>query len=443
MSSTTAEAGEPKEQSQAMTNSETSKMAGAPFNLPSADVVFQTADNVLFHLHKAILSIASPFFADMFSIAQPPPDEIHLPLDQGPVRITEDSQIFDLLLRMFYPVASPALTDRLRIEQMLEVALKYQIDDTIAVLRDAWRLLIPEYPLQIFASACRLRLHEETQLAAKAWKTQAIWEKISIENDPSQKIPFCATMEGVSYVSEMASLSADTYHRFLSFLRTNPDPDIRFIDPPHSTTLKRPVSVHLPPITIESYGTCLPSTDIILRCSDGVDVHVHRLILALSSADKLLAIAVPSLPAADDEDQLPVYQVSTDGRTLGALVRLCYPFAEVNRCIVGLRQLDEVVQLARVYQVKPVEDLIRKQFDVFSKSDPLGGYYIAMKWEWLSEADRAAKLACGNGYQLNYTWAMDQCGAYAYVRLLKYGHHLRTKTSSEWFSKVLNKLNSG
>jgi hypothetical protein len=114
MSSTTAEAqDETATRTSPEKPSETAKVAGAPFNLPSADVAFQTADNVLFHLHKVILSIASPFFADMFSLAQPPPgpDEMPLSLDRDPIRITEDSQTFDRLLRMLYPVSNPALTD--------------------------------------------------------------------------------------------------------------------------------------------------------------------------------------------------------------------------------------------------------------------------------------------------------------------------------------------
>ncbi|KAI0698249.1 hypothetical protein BC835DRAFT_1466668 [Cytidiella melzeri] len=46
-------------------------IAGDPFNLPTADVVFRTSDHVDFHVHKLILSIASPFFTGMFSLPQP------------------------------------------------------------------------------------------------------------------------------------------------------------------------------------------------------------------------------------------------------------------------------------------------------------------------------------------------------------------------------------
>jgi hypothetical protein len=305
---------------------------------------------------------------------------------------------------------------------MLEAALKYQIDDAVSALRDAWRLLIPEYPLQIFAAACRLRLHEETQMAAKAWKTQAVWKRESeTENFPRRNL-FHNTMEGASYIKEMESLSAGTFHRFLSFLRTDPDPDIHFTDFPPSTRPKCPQSSKLPPMT---NGTHFPKTDIILRCSDGADVHVHRLILALSEADELLTIQVESHLAADNEDLLPVYQVNTESPNLDALVRLCYPFAEVKKCITGLRQLEEVVQLAHTYNVPTVRSLIRRHFSVFSNSEPLVGYYIATKLGWPSEADHAASLVCQARMYTEYTWAMEQCGAHAHVHLLELGHQSR------------------
>ncbi|KAI0698272.1 hypothetical protein BC835DRAFT_1269263, partial [Cytidiella melzeri] len=140
--------------------------ANAPFNLPNADVVFRTADNVDFHLHKNILSIASPFFNDMFSLTQPSKAKIQTTLSDEHIPITENSETVDGLMRLLYPIADPPLTDRVLIEQMLEAALKYQLEAATDTLRRAWHPFIPQHTLSIFATACRLHLQDEAKMAA-------------------------------------------------------------------------------------------------------------------------------------------------------------------------------------------------------------------------------------------------------------------------------------
>ncbi|KAI0799800.1 hypothetical protein BC629DRAFT_1611902 [Irpex lacteus] len=184
------------------------KTASYPFASPTADVVFITADDVEFRLHKGILSIASPFFNDMFSLTQPPTPHGTESADSH-IPVAESSEVFDTLMRLVYPVSEPPLTDHTLVERILEVALKYQLEKATDALRSALRLLIAQYPLAIFASACRLRLQEETHMAAAEWKKRAAWNA-----DPF-----------------LAKLSAGTYFRLLHFLRTNPDPAVNFIDP--------------------------------------------------------------------------------------------------------------------------------------------------------------------------------------------------------------------
>lgn len=104
--------------------------AKPPFNFPSsasADVLIRTADNVNFYLLKAVLTQASPFFNDMFSIQQP-----ELPIASGaildnedPIPVTENSQTFDYLMRLCYPVDYPVIKDLSLVESVLEAAIKY------------------------------------------------------------------------------------------------------------------------------------------------------------------------------------------------------------------------------------------------------------------------------------------------------------------------------
>ncbi|KAI0698273.1 hypothetical protein BC835DRAFT_1209557, partial [Cytidiella melzeri] len=140
--------------------------AKAPFDLPSADVVFRTDDNVEFHLHKPILSIASPFFHVMFSLTQPSETKTQTTTSDEHIPITENSETIDGLMRLLYPIPDPPLTDRVLIEQMLEAAIKYQLEAATITLRRAWHSFIPQHTLSIFATACRLHLQDEAKMAA-------------------------------------------------------------------------------------------------------------------------------------------------------------------------------------------------------------------------------------------------------------------------------------
>ncbi|KAI0037504.1 hypothetical protein FA95DRAFT_1506898, partial [Auriscalpium vulgare] len=46
-------------------------VAAAPFDDPHTDIILQSSDGTLFHVHKVILSLASPVFSDMLRLAQP------------------------------------------------------------------------------------------------------------------------------------------------------------------------------------------------------------------------------------------------------------------------------------------------------------------------------------------------------------------------------------
>lgn len=47
--------------------------AASPFDDRNADVIFRSSDDIDFHVHKSILSFASPFFHDLFTLPCGPP----------------------------------------------------------------------------------------------------------------------------------------------------------------------------------------------------------------------------------------------------------------------------------------------------------------------------------------------------------------------------------
>ncbi|GBE84162.1 hypothetical protein SCP_0601400 [Sparassis crispa] len=140
-----------------------SSEAPFPFNQPSADVVLRTSDDVDFHLHKLILSQASPYYSHMFTLRQPPGN------DDEPVRVPETSQILDKALRIIYPVPDPPLAALGDVAALLEVATKYDFDAITAYCAKA--LLDPELirkdPFGVYAVAYDFKLEEEIRIVAK------------------------------------------------------------------------------------------------------------------------------------------------------------------------------------------------------------------------------------------------------------------------------------
>ena len=95
------------------------------FDPPHADVMVQSSDLVNFRVNKLVLSVSSPFFADMFSLPQPPDNEV---IDGLPVvRLSEDAETFNHLLTMLYPIPYVAPDGYDKAIQLLAAAQKYEM----------------------------------------------------------------------------------------------------------------------------------------------------------------------------------------------------------------------------------------------------------------------------------------------------------------------------
>jgi len=143
-----------------------SSAALPPFDETSGgDVVLKSSDGILFRVYKVILSLASPFFRDMFSLPQ-----IGSPLDgtgTGPViPFTESSEIIDTLLRVIYPNEDPDLKLVNEIEGVVEAAIKYDMPKCISVMRKKLILCASKEPIRVFMIACKNRLTDVASAAA-------------------------------------------------------------------------------------------------------------------------------------------------------------------------------------------------------------------------------------------------------------------------------------
>ena len=95
-------------------------------DLANGDVIIQSCDFINFRVHKSVLSLSSPFFDDMFSLPQPPDQEVvgGLPV----VRLSEDAEVLNCLLTMLYPISSMIPDTYDKTLMVLAASQKYDMD---------------------------------------------------------------------------------------------------------------------------------------------------------------------------------------------------------------------------------------------------------------------------------------------------------------------------
>uniref|UniRef100_A0A0W0EZH2 BTB domain-containing protein n=1 Tax=Moniliophthora roreri TaxID=221103 RepID=A0A0W0EZH2_MONRR len=181
-------------------------LAEPPFDdtlgVPS-DVSIRTSDNITFRAHRAILSLASPFFRTMLSLPQPSDSESNTDADTIPV--SEDSKTIRSLLLLCYPGPRPTFvsesTDLTEIKALIGALTKYEMLHTGIAGRLKDLIHQPftcKEPLRIYAIACQFKWQDLAETAAKASLQYPLHE---------------------IYVAELEEISAGDYHRLLKYHR--------------------------------------------------------------------------------------------------------------------------------------------------------------------------------------------------------------------------------
>ncbi|OSD04474.1 hypothetical protein PYCCODRAFT_1363782, partial [Trametes coccinea BRFM310] len=172
--------------------------AAYPFNKAAADAILRSSDNVDFWVRRSILAEASCIFEDMLTIPQPPPDALDdddikdgLPV----IRLTEDSQTLDKLLRLCYPIDDPEFGTLDELRPVLEAAMKYMMEEATSLLRNRLVKLGQSQPLRAFAIACALDLTQEAE----------------------SLVPLAYTAH-CAFVDELKDISAGVYYRVSHYM---------------------------------------------------------------------------------------------------------------------------------------------------------------------------------------------------------------------------------
>ncbi|PCH36533.1 hypothetical protein WOLCODRAFT_48245, partial [Wolfiporia cocos MD-104 SS10] len=139
------------------------------FNQPDSDLILRSSDNVDFHVHKLILSLASPVFEAMLPFPHPESSAEDNKDGRPVARMTETARALDLLLRVCYPTANPVLDKADDIGVLMEAARKFDIGvaQTLAMQALTRRELMEEDPLGVYIIACQLQLGDEARKAAR------------------------------------------------------------------------------------------------------------------------------------------------------------------------------------------------------------------------------------------------------------------------------------
>lgn len=144
------------------------------FDSPDADIILRaplhpedpkSTEFVDFHTHKPILATASTAFRGMLSVPQPPrlDGDPNLPI----VHISEPAEVFEIFLRLIYPIKPPKITSLQTVDHLSQLTIKYMVDCVHAKLEQI--LVSPSFlksdPVWVYTIACRMDLEEEAKLA--------------------------------------------------------------------------------------------------------------------------------------------------------------------------------------------------------------------------------------------------------------------------------------
>ncbi|KAJ7310688.1 hypothetical protein DFH08DRAFT_618330, partial [Mycena albidolilacea] len=125
----------------------------APFDDTGADTILRASDGADFCVYCQILSLASPFFKDLFSIPQPDsePDVPVIPVD-------EHSNLLNPLLRSFYPGAEllQPVNGVDKLAKLIEASVsKYEIECAVPRLQAALQQHVEADTVAVYAIACQ------------------------------------------------------------------------------------------------------------------------------------------------------------------------------------------------------------------------------------------------------------------------------------------------
>lgn len=403
--------------------------APSPFdNTLDGNLILRSSDCIDFRVVRAILRLASPFFASMLEVgqallpsasdgAQADGDEIRDGCRVVPV--SENSATLDTLLRVIYPQEDPPLDDFTRLADVLAAALKYDMVKATTLTGTKLRGFVAQDPVRVWAVAVRNRLEVEARLAADEICRQAI---VVLDVFPD----------------EMRDINSGAYYRLLQYRRlggaveedfkfcdpaiplaSNPDPDEASVaSPPPPGNEPR---VRLPPSLRPHFRSI---ADVVCRSSDGREFPAHKALLMLASPAVLgpliAEMSTCANPASGEADGPGVLRASPilfeeDGETLQILLGLCHSNElDTDIDVQELFVVPRVRHALSKYEMSDALEVLRGQWSTLMAEDPLRAYMLASRYGDTEEARKAARLLLNKAMEDYYTPLLENTPASLY-----------------------------
>ena len=152
-----------KQPSTAATESAAAIPLSTDFCAEDADVVIRAAGTLDFRAHKAILSLASPFFKDTANFTRLPSK----PLPYA--KVEESAKTWDNILRTIYPMPHPVIDNLDDLGSLLFAAQEYEMQPVSSIHKKALgnKAFIEEEPLRLFAIACVCGFEDQATYVAR------------------------------------------------------------------------------------------------------------------------------------------------------------------------------------------------------------------------------------------------------------------------------------
>jgi hypothetical protein len=107
--------------------------ASLSLDIPGADFILRSSDQVNFRVHKGVLAMSSPFFKDLLSLPQPPDDEL---VDGLPVvQVPENAELLNSLVSLLYPIPPIIPRSYKKVYALLAACQKYDMASTQSYIR--------------------------------------------------------------------------------------------------------------------------------------------------------------------------------------------------------------------------------------------------------------------------------------------------------------------
>jgi len=354
------------------------RTAPTPFDREDADIILRTSDGIDFCVHTPILSVASPVLSDVLSNRMGITSD---PDGRQVLRLPERSDTIEPLLKLCYPVPRPQLRSLRQIRDVLNAATSYDIQVIGEMLETRLVTYAEQFPLQVYAIACRNNLENTARTAAEYAVRKPFWE---------------------TYHRDIEYITAGAYWRLLAYYwdvekkrnhnKKNRRPKLLWQNSDVTSSLpstKPPSPIPssaLPPFDEASDG------DIVLKSSDGVLFRAHKVILSLASPFFRDMFSLPQATTPpDDAGSGSIIPLTESNETVDTLLRAIYPEEDPDLKLV--HEIEGVIEAALKYDMPKCISIMRKKLILCANKEPIRVFMIACKNRLPDVASAAAHLS--------------------------------------------------